>query len=306
MKTVSSTKKETQKMTSCKFLDLKQGSPEWHMFRRNHIGASDAPIIMKKSPWKTPHKLWQEKLGLIGNAPTSAAMQRGIDLEEAARNRFCKLTGIDVLPAVAISNQYDFMAASYDGISTDRKEIVEIKCPGAEDHKVALSGFVPGKYVYQLLQQMVVSGADHIHYFSYKNDTDIALVTLERRDMESEIECLISEERKFWQCVQNLEEPGLEENDYLKMDNVEWNLTVDEYLSVKKQLKELEDKEKSYRNMLIDLSGNQNCMGGGIKLLKVFRKGTVDYAKIPELKNVDLDIYRKPMVESWRFMESNG
>lgn len=45
------------------FLNLLQNTQEWEKFRLQKIGASDAPIIMGVSPWKTPFQLWLEKQG---------------------------------------------------------------------------------------------------------------------------------------------------------------------------------------------------------------------------------------------------
>ena len=33
---------------------LHQNTPEWHQWRRQGIGASDAPVIMGETPFKTP------------------------------------------------------------------------------------------------------------------------------------------------------------------------------------------------------------------------------------------------------------
>ena len=38
-----------------------QGSPEWLTYRRTHIMASDAPILMLESPYKTVRDLYLEK-----------------------------------------------------------------------------------------------------------------------------------------------------------------------------------------------------------------------------------------------------
>ncbi len=54
---------------------LIQHSNEWLELRKNKIGASDAPIIMKVSPWKTPYRLWEEKLGLT-ECVSNQAMKR--------------------------------------------------------------------------------------------------------------------------------------------------------------------------------------------------------------------------------------
>ena len=42
-------------------IELTQNTPEWLEFRRKKIGASDAPIILEVSTWKTPYQLWLVK-----------------------------------------------------------------------------------------------------------------------------------------------------------------------------------------------------------------------------------------------------
>ena len=39
-----------------------QGTPEWLEFRRTMVMASDSPVIMGVSPWKTPLQLYHEKV----------------------------------------------------------------------------------------------------------------------------------------------------------------------------------------------------------------------------------------------------
>jgi hypothetical protein len=65
-------------------------------------------------------------------------------------------------------------------------------------------------------------------------------------------------------------------------------------------IKELQKQEEELRKELIFLSGESNSKGAGISLCQVVRKGSVDYSKIPELKEVDLDKYRKDSISSWR------
>ena len=61
-----------------------------------------------------------------------------------------------------------------------------------------------------------------------------------------------------------------------------------------------EEQEERWRNQLIFLSGGSNSKGGGISLCQVSRKGAVDYAKVPELRGVNLEPYRKASSISWR------
>jgi hypothetical protein len=57
--------------------------------------------------------------------------------------------------------------------------------------------------------------------------------------------------------------------------------------------------EKELQKELKSLSGNKSSEAGGYKFSCVKRKGSVDYAVIPELTNIDLEPYRKPQTESW-------
>ena len=69
---------------------------------------------------------------------------------------------------------------------------------------------------------------------------------------------------------------------------------------VSKQLEELKKKENHYREMLIQLSNDKNSIGNGVKIQKIVRKGAIEYKDIPELKDIDLEKFRKQPVESWR------
>jgi putative phage-type endonuclease len=55
------------------------GSPEWHAARADLIGASDVPIILGLSTYKSAYTLWHEKAGLIEPQPVSTEMQRKRD-----------------------------------------------------------------------------------------------------------------------------------------------------------------------------------------------------------------------------------
>ena len=184
---------------------MQQQTSEWHAMRREKIGASDAPIILELSPWKTPKALWMEKLGLTEPPPMTAAMQHGIDTEPLAREAFEKITGIFVLPEVRIHPDLHWMMASMDGVSLDGTNAVEIKCPRSRiDHDKAQSGIIPEKYFPQLQHQMHVCGLDYIYYFSFHKDSQ-ALLTVHRDDQY--IKMMIEEEKKFWDCMQSLLPP---------------------------------------------------------------------------------------------------
>lgn len=276
---------------------LIQGSPEWLKMRKSFLGASDAPVIMGVSPWKTAYQLWEEKCGLSGDQETTRAMQYGTDMEEPARRAYEKHTGNLVSPTVIFHPEKKYMMSSLDGISFDGKISVEIKNVKEEDHEEAKSGKIPEKYFPQVQHQLACLGHNLLHYFSFRKG-DFALVEVERD--EEYIQKLYELEGKFWEDVQTLREPKLSEKDYLMINTPESLTMASEWRSINQQLKALEEKEKQYRKQLIEIANNKNARIGDIKLTKSIRKGTVDYGKIIELEGVDLEQYRKDPVVAWR------
>lgn len=279
-----------------------QNSQEWLEFRKTKVGASDAPIIMEISPWKTPYQLWEEKLGIRETIMTSA-MQRGTDMEEEARQAFERETGIAMFPMVKIHPENEWMMASLDGISLDEKNILEIKCPGKEDHFTAVSNMVPDKYYPQLQHQLAVTGLEKAYYYSYTRSGS-ALVSVGRDDKY--ISKMIKKEKEFYDCMMEFLPPKLTERDYVERNDIEWQELSNAYLETQKLLKSLEEQEKLMKERLISLAGRSNAKGGGIKLSKVVRKGSVDYQMVPELKGINLEKYRKPAIETWRVLSDSN
>lgn len=283
-----------------KKLQIEQNTPEWHEFRKNHIGASEAPIIMNLSPWTTPYQLWRQKLDLDTFQFESEKMQRGKELEPIARKKVSEYLNEEFEPAVCESTDIEWMAASLDGISKNGKYVVEIKCPGKEDHLQALNDIIPEKYIPQIQHQMFVCKLDSIYYFSFDGQEGKLIKTY--RD-NNYIKRMIEAEKVFWECYQNLTPPPLGNKDFVERQDIEWLEGSNHWLETKKQLKILEEKESQQRQYLIQLAKNKNCKGNGITLTKVVRKGNIDLDRVIEekLKGVNLEPYRKNNIETWRF-----
>ncbi len=278
-------------------IDLEQGSQAWLDFRKNMIGASDAPIIMGESPNATPYQLWQRKNGFIPEVKENEAMRRGKELEPIARGKAESILGYNFVPCVAVSEDNPWMIASYDGLDLEKNVIIEIKCPGQEDHQCALHGKVPKKYQAQLLHQMIVAKVESIIYFSFYHDT-YKIVEFDMHEPDAQI--LIKKEKEFWDGLQNLDPPQLTQRDYNHRTDLAWDLLTDEWKELCEQIEYLESIKAKTREMIIDISQNKNCMGNGVKVQKIIRKGGVDYSTVPELIGVDLEKHRKPPIESWR------
>lgn len=273
-----------------------QQTKEWLEMRKNKIGASDAPVIMEVSPFKTKYQLWEEKIGLRKSVKTSR-MERGLELEAKARKRFEELTGIVVIPQVLMHPKIKWMMASLDGLSLDSKHLVEIKCAGNEDHEQAKAGKIPDKYYPQIQHQLEVSELDSAFYFSFDGEDGVVVEC--QRDTKY-INSMIEKEAEFFKCVQDFVAPSLNEKDYEIKDDPLWEAAAIEWLAISDQLAKIETREKELKDMLISMAEGKNAVGYGIKLSKVARKGNIDYIKVPELKGVKLEKYRKDPVEFWR------
>jgi putative phage-type endonuclease len=83
-----------------KIVDVTQRLPEWLRWRAQGVTASEAAIVLGRSPYKTPWRLWAERTGLAREADLSANphVQRGIAREDWARKAFEERHGTMLLP----------------------------------------------------------------------------------------------------------------------------------------------------------------------------------------------------------------
>jgi len=284
--------------------ELCQGSAEWVEMRRKYIGASDAATIMGVSPWRTPLQLWNEKVNGIYQ-PVTKAMLRGTNMEKEALALYEEQTNQQYFQQVAFHSTEPFMMASLDGMSIDGRFAVEIKCPGEKTHALAVKGVVPEIYYPQLQHQMACSGLNCITYYSYNGVEGVAIL-VERDDMY--IAEMIQKEREFWALVENKTPPETQLRDYVERDDHEWYMQSERLLEIEELLNELEREKETIKKYLIKISDGISTRGCGVTLTRSFRKGNVEYAKIPELKDIDLEQYRKPATEVWtlRLAQNNS
>ena len=279
---------------------LEQGSQEWLSWRRTVITATDASIIMGNNPWDTPYVCWQRKLGLVEEKTSNEAMERGKRLEPAARAQFIQDFGIEMVPMVVESTELDFLGASLDGISELGNNLLEIKCGGSKLHDMAARGEIPAYYRDQMQHQLLVTGAAKCFYYSYDGTQGICIDVLPDPEFKAKF---IPKAREFWRCVAFSEPPALQDADYRDMSaDASWKGLADSYKNICEQIKYLEERKEGYRKGLLNLCGDKNCLGDGIKVMKTIMRGRVDYEAIPEIQGVDLDKYRKGSTMTWKVL----
>jgi putative phage-type endonuclease len=182
-----------------KLLNLKQGTKTWLDWRSTKVTASDSPIIMGMSPFKSYDELLNEKYRRFATVATPR-MQRGIDLEPIALREFEKETGLIMFPCVA-EHENGWMGASFDGMTIEGDAILEIKCPGKKDHSKALSGECPEHYFAQIQHQIYVADVSFSYYYSFDGVKGFCFEVKRDNDF---IQIMLEKEFEFWNCLQNL------------------------------------------------------------------------------------------------------
>lgn len=289
-----------------------QGTPEWLFWRRAHIGSSDAAVIMGASPWKTPHRLWMEKQGLVEDFPVNAAMSKGIAHEEEARQAFEREIGQSFFPAVVTNPKLPWMIASLDGMTFDGDTIVEIKVPGKRTLEAAAEGVIEYHYLWQVQHQLAVTGLKSAYFWVWNHDERTGYKIIVLRD-DRMIEDLVAEETKFFEHMQTSTPPPSKLDDYVVVETDEWATAAEAWMRANaivkladQERKIAEEQEKIARTRLVDLTPGPQARGCGVRLTKVVRQGAVDMDKICRqfsIKASDLDEFRKDKSEYYKIVE---
>ena len=162
-----------------------QGSGAWFKARLGIPTASNAALIVtsKGEPAKGQtrqsylHGLVAERMvGGVEMGHTSAAMERGTNLEPRARAWYEFTTGRKVVQCGFVYRDADKRCGcSPDGLTADR--MPEIKCPM---HKgmigTLLRGKVPAEYVPQIQWQLWVCGMDAADYVMFTPEPELPSV----------------------------------------------------------------------------------------------------------------------------------
>jgi putative phage-type endonuclease len=267
---------------------LKQGTPEWLAWRRQGIGASDVPIILGVSPWRTPLQLWEDKTGRREPQPWNPAMRRGAEMESKARAAYESLTGNMMQPAERTHPLLHWLRASLDGITLDGALILEVKCPGREAHASALAGQVPDYYIPQVQAQLFVSAAERCHYWSFDGREGVLIEVLPDVAMQERI---VRECQVFWQCVQSDTPPTAVLKD--ERTDAAWRDAAQKYIHAKAEAEAYAKLADHYKATLAELAP-QGASGAGVMLVKCEREGAIRYAEAIKtmLPDVDLSPWR--------------
>ena len=268
---------------------LVQGSAEWHQHRRNHRNASETPAVLGVSPWITPYQLWQIKLGLVKQEVTPA-MLYGTQLEPQARAAYEALTGHVMQPLVLVDSEY---SASLDGITLSGDRVVEIKVPfkGRDSTlwRSVAEGLLPEHYELQVQHQLHVAGADVADVYVFDGREGLLLEVTPQPETWPRIHAGWDE---FMRCIGAREAPPLTARDTRVRDDPEWLSAAAAYLELRTAYDVLSAKVDEAKAHLTGLASHAKEQGGGVSVTRLWKRGNIDYQRVPQLAGVDLQQYR--------------
>ena len=271
-------------------LKLVQGSPEWHEHRRKYRNASETPAVMGVSPWVTPYQLWLERTGRA-EVIVNPAMRRGTELEPVARTAYEKLTGHVMEPLVLVEGDY---SASLDGITLSGDLILEVKCPmkgrASQLWQAAQAKELPEAYFYQVQHQLMVSSAALAHVYVFDGTEGVLVEQMPQPERWEQI-------RRDWDVfMRHITEdtaPPLCDRDTRERKDEAWKAAAEAYLAAKREAEHSAAAAESARETLVALASHPSESGAGVSVTQFWKRGAVDYKRVPQLKGVDLEAYRK-------------
>lgn len=300
--------------------NVQQRTPDWHVWRRQGVSASMAPVLTgrskQRSPWdyNTPWGLWAAAIGLLPEPDLSGNpnIQRGIKLEPKAREAVeweLKNPGssvfsdglnlepgeYDLLPVCGESVEEPFMRASLDGLVGDIP--FELKCPSQNVWNDVVANRERSEavqmYWAQLQHQLFVTGGQQGVLFFYGDAMAYRMFVFDRDDSFIQNE-LLPAARDLWKNIQECTEPDKDPD--LDVwhpegeDLFRWAEVSNRFKARRQRVKELEQELKALKSsMRNDEQALEELMGSwaaaeadGLRVRRGYRRGSVDWKGVVE------------------------
>ncbi|NVZ11428.1 YqaJ viral recombinase family protein [Allochromatium humboldtianum] len=301
-------------------IDHRQRTPEWHAWRAQGITASEAPIILGRSPYKTPWQLWAERTGLHPpeDLSTNPVVQRGIALEDRVRQGFERRHRTLLMPLCAESSQYPVLRCSLDGLSA-LGEPVELKVPTVATYE-AIRDQGDQATAYRLawcqlqFQLYVTEATQGWLVFDPCRDGLEALEFCLPRDQSFIQDELVPACLTFWDLIQTgqapVTDPTRDAYQPSEAERETWTRLAQDYHALKAERQRLESPLKAVQERLRDLEtqfvtlmgASRQAEYAGVRVTRYRQSGAVDYAALladiaPNLEASILERFRKPASE---------
>lgn len=246
---------------------------EWLEFRKNGIGGSDVAVICGISKYKSPLKLWMEKIGQIEPEEAGEAAYWGNVMEPIIRKEFTKRTGlkVDVINSILRHREHEFMIANIDGYVIDvdkNKCIFEAKTASAYMAEKWEDDKIPDGYMLQIQHYMAVTGFGNAYIAALIGGNRFVYKKIARDD--ELIDLIVQLEYDFWECVINNIPPEIDCSDactdlmsrLYPSSNSNSILMSDEAMELITQFNSSKEQEKYYSELKDEAANKLKAMLG--------------------------------------------
>jgi len=233
--------------------------------RKLGIGASEAGIVMGLSKFMSPYELWRIKTGLDQpkNLDDVPQVHWGHIHEEAIAQEYARVTNCKVrkMSNTIFHKEYPFMLCHLDRKIEGQPKVLECKYAmyNRDDWGPNGSDIVPLSYIVQVQYQMAVTGYIEADLAVLISGWDFRIYHFKRD--EELIAKILSEVKKFWQCVTDNVRADLRDRDDVAIAFPENNgsfkeadtticKTVESLKKIKQEIKNYEDEKKALENKL--------------------------------------------------------
>jgi hypothetical protein len=94
--------------------------------------------------------------------------------------------------------------------------------------------------------------------------------------------------------------PPLTDQDTKARTDAAWKEVADAYRGWKSVVDEAQAKADTAKTKLIEMATHSREAGYGVSVTRYWKAGNVDYKRVPELQDIDLELYRGKMREEVR------
>lgn len=287
---------------------IEQRSDAWFKQRKHKITGSNIGAAIGVNPWKTPDDLIRSMVREYHGAESefvgNIATEYGQLHEPLAQMNYQALTGNFVEECGFFEHpEYDWLGASPDGLVND-DVVLEIKAPFGLRNKTGddlafKTALDQPHYYAQMQMEMGVTGRKVCHFYQWTpNGENLEVVNYDAAWWSEYLPVL---EEFYARYLLELDNPEHLEEKFKEINTLGAMSMIEEYDELGATIDDATARRKEILDSLIKMAKDRNAIIHGRKLTKVDRKGSVNYAAIPELKGVDLEKHRKAPSQYWRF-----
>ena len=198
----------------CLVYQRNEGDFGYH--KTNHIGGSQAGIILGVNKYTSPLELYLQKTGVVSKEQEeNKYAEWGIALEPVIADKFAAEHGefrVEVVEEILQNKKYPFMIANIDRLLTDRitgeRGVLEIKTT-TQYNEDAWEDSIPLAYYAQLQHYMMALDVSFGYFAVLIGGSTYKDIRVERD--EGYIEALLEKEKAFIKAVEDKDESSLKE-----------------------------------------------------------------------------------------------